>query len=168
MALVVDGGGLVNKGGALGTGQECCCGGPPCPHPPIGTECDDSRCRPGDCPDGCFCFEYVPAVLAPPDGPGCFPGEEFNPPSEEFLGFCRPRCNLGNCNTLGDEFADNPCNNNCPDGYNCCDGTCYPVPCDTVYTTNACFGTVTCCDCDTPCPEGCECVEGICKEEEAP
>jgi hypothetical protein len=27
MALVVDGGGLVNKGGALGTGQACCCGG---------------------------------------------------------------------------------------------------------------------------------------------
>ena len=27
MALVVDGGGLVNKGGALGTGAACCCGG---------------------------------------------------------------------------------------------------------------------------------------------
>jgi hypothetical protein len=31
MALVVDGGGLVNKGGALGTGAACCCNkGPSC------------------------------------------------------------------------------------------------------------------------------------------
>jgi len=31
MALVVDGGGLVNKGGALGTGAACCCNPPPPP-----------------------------------------------------------------------------------------------------------------------------------------
>ena len=30
MALVVDGGGLVNKGGALGTGAACCCAAPCC------------------------------------------------------------------------------------------------------------------------------------------
>ena len=45
MALVVDGGGLVNKGGALGTGQACCCGGG-CSGP-----CDGA----GDCAPGCVC-----------------------------------------------------------------------------------------------------------------
>jgi hypothetical protein len=36
MALVVDGGGLVNKGGALGTGAACCCTPPP---PPCDCDC---------------------------------------------------------------------------------------------------------------------------------
>lgn len=46
MALVVDGGGLVNKGGALGTGEACCCN--KCSGP-----CDTEN----PCPEGCECVE---------------------------------------------------------------------------------------------------------------
>lgn len=60
MALVVDGGGLVNKGGALGTGAACCCGGGggvcDCQNPcPEGFQCVDGECVAGvtDC---CFCY----------------------------------------------------------------------------------------------------------------
>ena len=46
MALVVDGGGLVNKGGALGTGAACCCN--KCSGP-----CDGEN----PCPEGCVCVD---------------------------------------------------------------------------------------------------------------
>ena len=46
MALVVDGGGLVNKGGALGTGAACCCN--KCSGP-----CDEEN----PCPEGCACVD---------------------------------------------------------------------------------------------------------------
>ena len=44
MALVVDGGGLVNKGGALGTGAACCC-----------NKCSGPCEANGDCAPGCVC-----------------------------------------------------------------------------------------------------------------
>ena len=70
MALVVDGGGLVNKGGALGTGAACCCNkcsGPcdgenPCPE---GCVCFQGRCLPAcvgggkTCPEGWFCCSQL-------------------------------------------------------------------------------------------------------------
>jgi hypothetical protein len=46
MSLVVDGGGLVNKGGALGTGAACCCN--KCSGP-----CDGEN----PCPEGCQCVD---------------------------------------------------------------------------------------------------------------
>ena len=46
MALVVDGGGLVNKGGALGTGAACCCN--KCSGP-----CDEEN----PCATGCVCVD---------------------------------------------------------------------------------------------------------------
>jgi hypothetical protein len=46
MSLVVDGGGLVNKGGALGTGAACCCN--KCSGP-----CDGET----PCPEGCACVD---------------------------------------------------------------------------------------------------------------
>ncbi len=71
MALVVDGGGLVNKGSALGTGQACCCNkcSGPCPEGVSecapGCGCKDSQCVPcsgpcdeeNPCPEGCVCVD---------------------------------------------------------------------------------------------------------------
>lgn len=71
MALVVDGGGLVNKGGALGTGAACCCNkcSGPCPNGVSecapGCGCSDSQCVPcsgpcdaeNPCPAGCACVD---------------------------------------------------------------------------------------------------------------
>lgn len=71
MALVVDGGGLVNKGGALGTGAACCCNkcSGPCPtgvsECAPGCGCKDSQCVPcsgpcdeeNPCGEGCSCID---------------------------------------------------------------------------------------------------------------
>ena len=72
MALVVDGGGLVNKGGALGTGAACCCntskcsGG--CAESLFTAPCtvDDSGV-----PDCCCCPENIYGLGSPPPSLYC-------------------------------------------------------------------------------------------------
>jgi hypothetical protein len=54
MALVVDGGGLVNKGGALGTGAACCC-----------NKCSGPCGCENPCPEGCVCCDGT-CVSEPP------------------------------------------------------------------------------------------------------
>jgi hypothetical protein len=79
MALVVDGGGLVNKSGALGTGQACCCN--KCSGP-----CDEEN----PCPEGCVCVDgecvtpdCTGVIVGAYSGCQCLHAPENNAPGED-------------------------------------------------------------------------------------
>jgi hypothetical protein len=108
MALVVDGGGLVNKGGALGTGQACCCN--KCSGP-----CDEEN----PCTPGCVC-DYTNATAAY----RCIINGAVDPSltSEAACEECVTECDSEGCTSTGNcgQWTQYPIGN-CVAAPNCCE-----------------------------------------------
>ncbi len=143
MALVVDGGGLVNKSGSLGTGAACCCNkcsGPCDEENPCGEGCTciQGQCFPNcalvgnGCPEGYECCSQLvgvvnntavlanvclPVYLDGPEGQCCFNfGANCNPASRTFADcFCTHPYPYNNETVwIAGLSCDDPCGNPFP------------------------------------------------------